>query len=85
MLTKSLELKPEFIIILTRGTVKIRTNPAPKIVSVESFIAEPGDVYILDVSKVHSVIPLDNTEINRKAICFSTNSLSFNQVEMMFT
>jgi hypothetical protein len=55
------------------------------LVETGSFIAEPGDVYILDVSKVHSVIPLDNTEINRKAICFSTNSLSFNQVEMMFT
>ena len=55
------------------------------LIETKSFIAQPGDVYILDVSKVHSVIPLDNTEINRKAICFSTNSLSFNQVEMMFT
>ena len=55
------------------------------LIKTESFIAQPGDVYILDVSKVHSVIPLDNTEINRKAICFSTDSLSFNEVEMMFT
>ena len=55
------------------------------LIETESFIAQPGDVYILNVSKVHSVIPLDNTEINRKAICFSTDSLSFNEVEMMFT
>ena len=55
------------------------------LIETESFIARPGDIYILNVSKVHSVIPLDNTEINRKAICFSTNSLSFKEVEMMFT
>ena len=55
------------------------------LIEIESFIAQPGDVYILNVSKVHSVIPLDNTEINRKAICFSTDSLSFNEVKMMFT
>ena len=55
MLTKSLELKPEFIIILTRGTVKIRTNPAPKIVSVESFIAEPKS-FILILCKKNVII-----------------------------
>ena len=54
------------------------------LVETGSFIAEPGDVYILDVSKVHSVIPLDNNEINRKAICFSTNSLNFDEVKRMF-
>ena len=55
------------------------------LIETESFIAQPGDVYILNVSKVHSVIPLNNTEINRKAICFSTDSLTFDEVEMMFT
>ena len=55
------------------------------LIETESFIAKPGDVYILNVSKVHSVIPLDSTEINRKAICFSTDSLTFDEVEMMFT
>ena len=55
------------------------------LIETKSFIAEPGDVYILDVSKVHSVIPLDNTEINRKAICFSTSSLNFDEVKRMFT
>ena len=55
------------------------------LIETESFIAQPRDVYILNVSKVHSVIPLNNTEINRKAICFSTDSLTFDEVEMMFT
>ena len=54
------------------------------LIETESFIAQPGDVYILDVSKIHSVIPLDNNEINRKAICFSTNSLNFDEVKRMF-
>ena len=55
------------------------------LIETDSFIAQPGDIYILNVNKIHSVIPLDNREINRKAICFSTSSLSFNEVEMMFT
>ena len=54
------------------------------LIETESFIAQPGDIYILDVSKVHSVIPLDNNEIDRKAICFSTNSLNFDEVKRMF-
>ena len=54
------------------------------LIETKSFIAQPGDVYILDVSKVHSVIPLDNNEINHKAICFSTNSLNFDEVKRMF-
>ena len=55
------------------------------LIEMESFIAQPGDVYILNVNKVHSVIPFDNREINRKAICFSTSLLSFNEVERIFT
>ena len=54
------------------------------LIETDSFIAQPGDIYILNVNKIHSVIPLDNEEINRKAICFSTNSLTFNEVERMF-
>ena len=55
------------------------------LIETDSFIAKPGDIYILNVSKVHSVIPLDNQEINRKAICFSTNTLDFNELEMILT
>ncbi len=45
------------------------------------FNAEPGDVYILDVTKVHSVIPLEGGEIKRKALCLASSSLDFNQVQ----
>ena len=43
-----------------------------------SFIARPGDVYILDVSKVHSVIPLGEEKVKRKAFCLSSSELNFN-------
>ena len=49
-----------------------------------SFIAEPKDIYILDVSKVHSVIPLHDGQINRKAICLSTNKFKFDELEKIF-
>ena len=50
----------------------------------DSFIARPGDVYILDVSKVHSVIPLGEEKINRKAFCLSSSELNFKElVEIM--
>lgn len=48
------------------------------------FKAEPGDVYLLDVSKVHSVIPLDNEETKRKALCLASSSLNFEQVKELF-
>ena len=51
------------------------------LVEKDSFIAKPKDIYILDVSKVHSVIPLDNGQINRKAICLSTNKFKFDELE----
>jgi hypothetical protein len=49
-----------------------------------SFIAKPGDVYILDVSKVHGVIPLTEEKVKRKALCLSSSELNFKQlVEIM--
>ena len=63
---------------------EVKDNAEPYQIETDSFIAQPGDIYILNVNKIHSVIPLDNQEINRKAICFSTNSLTFNEVERMF-
>tara|TARA_R100000353_G_scaffold24732_2_gene21272 strand:+ start:114 stop:635 length:522 start_codon:yes stop_codon:yes gene_type:complete len=55
------------------------------LVETDFFIAEPGDIYILDVSKVHSVIPLGDEQINRKAICFSTDKLNFTELVKVFT
>ena len=50
-----------------------------------SFNAKPGDIYILDVTKVHSVIPIDERKIKRKALCLASRFLDFNQVqELLF-
>ena len=50
-----------------------------------SFIARPGDVYILDVSKVHSVIPLGEEKVKRKAFCLSSSELNFNELVKIMT
>jgi hypothetical protein len=44
-----------------------------------NYIAEPGDVYILDVTKPHSVIPLNQIK-NRVAITLSTATYDYNAV-----
>ena len=50
-----------------------------------SFNAKPGDIYILDVTNVHSVIPIDERKIKRKALCLASRFLDFNQVqELLF-
>ncbi len=50
-----------------------------------SFHAKPGEIYILDVTKVHSVIPTDKRKIKRKALCLASRFLDFNQVqELLF-
>ena len=49
-----------------------------------SFRAKPGDIYILDVTKVHSVVPLEGGEIKRKALCLASSSLDFGQVKELF-
>ena len=54
-------------------------NPGP------SFIARPGDVYILDVSKVHSVIPLAEEKVTRKAFCLSNSSIDFKSLEKIMS
>jgi hypothetical protein len=45
-----------------------------------SFIARPGDIYILDVSKVHSVMPLGEEKVKRKAFCLSSSQLKFKEL-----
>jgi len=50
-----------------------------------SFIARPGDVYILDVSKVHSVIPLSEEKVKRKAFCLATSSIDFKELEKIMS
>jgi hypothetical protein len=43
----------------------------------ESFIAKNNDVYILNVTKPHGVISLENTGKNRTALCLQSPFLSF--------
>jgi len=48
------------------------------------FIAEPGDAYLLDVSKPHSVFPHEGSVADRKAICLQILYKSFDEaVEML--
>jgi len=44
-----------------------------------SFVARDGEIWMLDVSKPHGVIPLDNNFDERTAICLQT-TLSFQTV-----
>ena len=48
-----------------------------------SFYAQPGEIYILDVSKIHSVIPMDERKIKRKALCLSSPFLNFDQIQQL--
>ena len=48
-----------------------------------SFMAQPGDVYLLNTSKPHSVSPPTDDSILRTAFCLSTNSFTFSEVEEM--
>jgi len=50
-----------------------------------SFIAMPGDVYILDVTKPHSVTPLTTDPINRFAFCASSAKLSYKEIKKLIT
>lgn len=48
------------------------------------FMAQPGDAYLLDVSKPHSVIPTQTGLTDRKCICLQILYKSFDQaVEML--
>ena len=48
-----------------------------------SFLAEPGDVYLLDVTKVHSVIPQSYGNLKRKALSLASTSMNFRQVKQL--
>lgn len=44
---------------------------------VDSFVAERGDIYLLDVSRPHAVWAQGNGEIKRTALCYQIRGLSF--------
>jgi hypothetical protein len=50
---------------------------------IDSFIAKPGEVWILDVSKPHNLISPANKITNRKAIVLQTAHFTYEQVVEM--
>lgn len=54
------------------------------LIPTESFIATPGDAWVLDVTKPHSVQPI-NTQEHRLAITLCTKDYTYNQVLDMLT
>jgi hypothetical protein len=51
------------------------------LIPVDSFIANPYEVWLLDTSQIHSVEPLNNGPLYRDAIVLQTNLYSFNQLK----
>tara|TARA_B100001094_G_scaffold286264_1_gene300918 strand:- start:598 stop:1134 length:537 start_codon:yes stop_codon:yes gene_type:complete len=50
------------------------------LVPADSFVAEVGDVILLNVKAPHSVKPLTSAPVDREALCFQSRALSFHQV-----
>lgn len=46
----------------------------------DSYIAEPGDVYLLNGKIIHGVTSLTSTKLPRQFLQVSTNDLTYNQV-----
>jgi hypothetical protein len=80
-LTQFYEFKSEN---LTKTQTENQTNgylfKLDELETVNSFIAEPNDAYLLDVTKPHSVIPLQITNTHRSAIALQTNKFTFDEV-----
>jgi hypothetical protein len=80
-LTQFYEFKSEN---LTKTQTENQTNgylfKLDELETVNSFIAKPNDAYLLDVTKPHSVIPLQITNTHRSAIALQTNKFTFDEV-----
>jgi hypothetical protein len=50
-----------------------------EVTTVDSFIAKPGDIWVLDVTRPHCVLPTTST-VKRKAIVLNTNDFSYQEV-----
>lgn len=53
------------------------------LIETDSFIAEDGDAYLLNVSQPHSVITTKTSFVNRKAICLQIKYRSFEEAKQM--
>ena len=63
----------------TNGRVFYRKN----LVELDSFVAQEGDAFCLNVEKPHAVDALDDTPTERIALSLSTNDYDFDQVCIM--
>jgi hypothetical protein len=50
------------------------------LIPLSSFVAKDGDVYCLDVDKIHGVDCLDQNPSERIAVCISSDSFNYDQV-----
>lgn len=50
----------------------------------DSFVAKPGDVYLLNVRQPHSVIPRRPGPIDRKALCLQSKAVTFKEALSWF-
>lgn len=58
--------------------------PRKDLKEISSFIAEPGDAWLLDVSVPHSVDPVEpGSPVQRSAICLQSTVYNFSQVKEM--
>jgi len=57
------------------------------VTEIGSFVAKPGEVWLLDTKTPHAVLPRlpGTTTLNRKAITLSTITFSFQEVLDMLT
>lgn len=53
---------------------------------VDNFIAKPGEIWVLDVSKPHSVLPSAVGPIDRVALCLQSSKFNFDEtIELLKT
>jgi hypothetical protein len=46
---------------------------------VDNFVAKSGEIWLLDVSKPHSVLPMSDGPIDRVALCLQSRKFNFNE------
>lgn len=49
----------------------------------DNFVAKPGEIWLLDVSKPHSVHPTENSTIDRVALCLQSRKFNFDEIVTM--
>jgi len=66
-----------------RNQTNGRIFNAEDLTPADSFIANVGDIYILDVTKPHAVLPLEPGPVQRSALCYQARGLPYQQLMAM--